>query len=480
MSKNTLLQKNECYPMTVRSVNNLGNGVGEIMGMVTFVRGAVTGDELIVRIIKCNRDYCVARIEEILTPSPHRTTDLCSAPLACGGCAYRALDYAHELELKRSDVEHAFRKAGIRDTEITAVRTTGKICGYRNKAQYPIAQGTDGPEIGFYAAKSHKLVPAGGCVLQPPIFGEIAIAVRDFARERGISAYDEATGRGLLRHLYLRCGEGSGEILVCLVINGEKLPHAEQFCEMLSSAFPQIVGIVLNHHTANTNLILGDRYTRLMGKETLEDTLCGLRFSIHPSAFYQVNHDGAELLYGIAREKAALTGRETLLDLYCGIGTIGLSMADAVREVVGIEIVDDAVKCARRNAEINHIHNASFFCGDASSAEGLLAPIFAARPNFHPDVVILDPPRKGSTPELLGYLARLEIPRIVYVSCDPSTLARDAAFLLPLGYRLGEITPVDMFPRTGHVESVVLLSRKDVHERIKFDVNVEELMENSN
>ena len=253
-----------------------------------------------------------------------------------------------------------------------------------------------------------------------------------------------------------------------LAVDDEK-PIAELLRLSLSRAgyscvcayeFPAVVGILLNHQTVQTNLILGERYTTLWGSGTMSDVLCGLLFSIHPAAFYQVNHDGAELLYGLAREKAALTGEETLLDLYCGIGTIGLSMAKDAKEVVGIEIVEDAVICARENAERNGISNASFFCGDASAAERLLAPVFAERPDFHPDVVILDPPRKGSTPELLNYLASLDIPRIVYVSCDPATLARDAAQLKELGYSIGPVTPVDMFPRTGHVESVVCLSRK--------------------
>ena len=476
MAKNTVLEKNKCYPMTVRAVNNLGNGVGEIDGMVVFVRGGVTGDALTVRIIKTNRSFCVGRIEAIIKPSPHRAADACPAPLSCGGCAYRALDYAHELELKRTDIVHAFRRAGLPDVVVEPVRSTGQTAGYRNKAQYPFAPSPEGVEVGFYAARSHRLVPAGGCILQPPIFGEIALAVRDFAREKGIPAYDETTGQGLLRHLYLREGRVTGEILVCVVVNGDTLPCAHELVERLTGRFSGIVGVLLNHNTADTNLILGERYTTLWGRDYLEDILCGLRFSIRPAAFYQVNHDGAELLYGIAREKAALRGDETLLDLYCGIGTIGLSMADGVRELVGIEIVDDAVKCAIENAKRNGVPNARFFCGDASTTEGLLAPVFAERPDFHPDVVILDPPRKGSTPELLGYLARLGVERIVYVSCDPSTLARDAAYLAAQGYAVGDVTPVDMFPRTGHVETVVLLSKGEVDsKKIRVEFSLEDM-----
>ncbi len=448
--------------MTVRAVNNLGNGVGEIDGMVVFVRGGVTGDALTVRIIKTNRSYCIGRIESIDRPSPLRVDDPCAAPLSCGGCAYRGLDYAEELRLKREDVAHAFRQAGLPDVMIEPVRSTGATTGCRNKAQYPFANTPDGVEIGFYAAKSHRLVPAADCILQPPVFGEIAHAVRDFARMHGIPAYDETTGQGLLRHLYLREGRMTGEILVCLVVNGDTVPCAKRLVECIREASAGVVGVLLNHNTARTNLILGERYTTLWGRECLEDILCGLRFTIRPSAFYQVNHDGAELLYRIAREKAQLNGGERLLDLYCGIGTIGLSMADGAAELIGIEIVEDAVKCAKENAALNGVENARFYCGDASSTEGLLAPVYAERPDYRPDVVILDPPRKGSTPELLGYLAQHGVPRIVYVSCDPATLARDAAYLAERGYTIGDVTPVDMFPRTGHVETVCLLSKQSM------------------
>ncbi|MBQ3127037.1 MAG: 23S rRNA (uracil(1939)-C(5))-methyltransferase RlmD [Clostridia bacterium] len=459
MANNPILVKNQCYPMTVRAVNNLGNGVGEIEGMVTFVRGAVTGDEIITRIIKTNRSFCIGRVEQLITPSSLRTPDPCTAPLSCGGCAYRGLAYTEELRLKREDIVHAFRTAGLPDAVIEPVRTTGQTTACRNKAQYPFANTPDGVELGFYAAKSHRLVPTDGCVLQPPAFGEIARTIRSFAREKSIPAYDEITGQGLLRHLYLREGKASGEILVCLVINGNTIPCANELCGLLTEHFPNIAGILLNHNTARTNLILGDRYTTLWGRDYLMDTLCGLDFAIRPAAFYQVNHDGAELLYSIAREKACLCGTERLLDLYCGIGTIGLSMADRAGKLIGIEIVEDAVRCAVENAARNGVPNARFFCGDASSAEGLLAPVFAECPDYRPDVVILDPPRKGSTPELLSYLARLNTPRIVYVSCDPATLARDAVFLCALGYTMSPVTPGDMVPRTGHCECVCSFSK---------------------
>lgn len=458
MSKNAILQKNAVYPLTVRAVNSLGNGVGEVDGMVVFVRGGVTGDVLEVRIIKTNRDYCVGRIERVVSPSPHRVDDPCRAPLSCGGCAYRSLDYAHELVLKRNDVIHAFRRAGLPDVTVRDVVSTGEISGYRNKAQYPCGDGPDGLEIGFYAAKTHRLVSGDACMLQPPIFAEIAREIRDFARETDLPAYDETTGQGILRHIYLRMGKGSGEILVTLVTRTPHLPEADRLVSRLTARFPQIVGVNLNHNPDATNLILGKTYTNLCGRASLDDILCGLRFTVKPAAFYQVNHDACEVLYRIARARADLRGG-TLLDLYCGIGTIGLSMAADADRLIGIEIVPDAVDCARQNAAQNGVQNASFFCGDASSAEGLLAPITATEPDFCPDVVVLDPPRKGSTPELLAYLARLGAPRIVYISCDPQTLARDAATLRDLGYSIADVTPVDMFPRTGHVECVTHFTR---------------------
>ncbi len=459
------MKKNDIVRLCIEEINNLGCGVahltdGEGRGQVVFVRDAVTGDVLDARIIKVNKSYLVARIERIVTPSPWRCAPDCTAS-GCGGCVYRNVDYAHELELKRDYVQNAFRKAGLPDVEVEEVRHTARQSGYRNKAQYPVGIGRDGSlTAGFFATGTHRIVSAEHCALQPVLFGELTAFICDFCSRHKGSAYAEETGEGLLRHIYLREGAGTGEVMVCLVLNGERLPCEDAFVRELCAKFPQVVSVLVNVNRENTNVVLGDCFRTLWGKDGIEDTLCGLRFCISAGAFYQVNHDACELLYGVARERAALKGGETLLDLYCGIGTIGLSMASDAGRVVGIEIVEEAVERAKENAARNGITNASFYCGDASDARRLLTRAEREGGSLDGATVILDPPRKGSTPELITYLAERSFDRIVYISCNPDTLARDCALFCKLGYTIGKVTPVDLFPKTGHVESVVFLERK--------------------
>ena len=460
------MQKNDIVTLQIEEINNLGCGVGHLAvpdggrGIVVFVQGAVTGDELEARIIKVNKSYLVARIERILKPSLYRDdSEACSAR-GCGGCVYRHVRYEHELELKRAYVENAFRKVGLSDVTVEETRSTGVLCGYRNKAQYPVQKGKSGMEFGFFANSTHRIVPVVDCKLQPKIFAQIASFVCKFADRVGLSAYDEETGKGFLRHIYLRYGQKTGEVMLCLVANGERFAEEKRFAKELCAQFPQVKSVYLNTNTKNTNVVLGERYRLLCGNAWIEDELCGLKFRISPGAFYQVNHDACELLYGIAKEKADLKGEETVLDLYCGIGTIGLSMADRAGEIIGIEIVEEAVKCAAENAARNGVENAYFYCGDASDARKLLSAAEAAHGSVDGATVIMDPPRKGSTPELITYLSERDFKRIVYVSCNPDTLARDCVLFQSLGYEIGSVTPVDMFPRTGHVESLVCLTRQ--------------------
>ena len=460
------MQKNDIIKnLAIEEINNLGCGVGHLVdsngkrGQVVFVQEAVTGDRLDARVIKGTKSYLVARIENMISPSSMRCEADCKAK-GCGGCVYRHLSYEHELEMKREYVKNSFRKAGLGDVEVAPVAHTGELTGYRNKAQYPVRNGKSGVEVGFFATGTHRLVPASDCKLQPPVFAEITAYICNFCNQNHIKAYDEESHRGLLRHIYLRTGAKTGEIMVCLVLNGREFYKEKEFCAELEKKFPQIKSILLNTNTQNTNVVLGKEYRLLSGRAWIEDELCGLRFNISAGSFYQVNRNACELLYGIAKEKASLTGKETLLDLYCGIGTIGLSMADKAREIVGIEIVDEAVKCAAENAARNGIENAYFYCGDASDSEKLLTNAENAHGRIENATVILDPPRKGSTPELITYLAKRNFNRVVYVSCNPDTLARDCVVFRELGYEIGEVTPVDMFPRTGHVESVVCLTRK--------------------
>lgn len=457
------MRKNDVVILTVTDLNNLGFGVSHHEGLAVFVSGAVDGETVEAKVLTVKRSYAVAKTMEVLIPSPDRIEDDCPAR-GCGGCAYRTVTYAHETRLKRNYAEHAFRKAGITDAVIhpvvTPVDSDGQplTAGYRNKAQFPIALTPEGEyRIGFYAAKSHRVVEAAACPLQNPAFLPILETLRAFFAEKRLTVWDETSGEGLLRHIYLRRGEETGEILLTLVVNGEGIPHEDELVRRLRENHPALVGILVNRNNEKTNVICGDTYRTLWGRDYLVDTLCGVRLKIRPAAFYQVNHAAATLLYRKARELAALTGKEQLLDLYCGIGSIGLSMADAVREVIGVEIEPDAVKCARENAAESGIQNAYFYRGDAGDPGQLLAGI--DRP-LHPDVVILDPPRKGSTPELLTHLATLSVPRIVYISCNVETLARDAVILRQAGYRMGEVHLFDLFPSTGHVESVVCLERR--------------------
>ncbi len=454
------MKKNEIVRLEIEDLNNLGFGVAHVEGKVVFVSGAVTGDVVEVQVIKVNTSYAVAIVKKLLVSSSLRTEGRCPYP-ACTACAYKNIEYAHELKTKQENVRTAFRKAGLAQIEVLPVASTMQTEGYRNKAQYPI--GRDAKEnyvFGFYAPKSHTVKEAASCPLQPKIFAEILDLLRVFFREHDLSVYDEKTGKGLLRHVYLRRADTSGEILLTLVINGRSLPCEEALVSRVRAAFPAVVGILLNENREDTNVILSDAYRTLFGQNYMTDELCGVRLKIAPSAFYQVNHDGAELLYSEAKKLAGLKNTDLLLDLYCGTGAIGLSMASEVRELIGIEIVPSAVECAKQNAAASGIKNASFFVGDAADTEKFLAQAEKKRgEKICPDVVILDPPRKGCDAKLLSFVASLSPRAIVYVSCNPDTLARDVAILAPLGYTTDRVQPVDMFPATGHVESVVSLTR---------------------
>ena len=453
------MKKEQIIELVITDLNNLGCGVGrcEPEGKVVFVKGAVTGDLVRAKVIKVNKSYCVARLTEILTPSPHRAEkDVCQAPLACGGCVYRHVSYDYERQAKEDYVRGAFLKAGLSEVTVLPLLSEGRTEGYRNKGQYPFLMTKEGIRAGFYSAGTHRVIPCEDCRIQSESFGPIARWICAFGNGAGWTVYDEETGKGLLRHLYLRRGEATEQTMVCLVLNGASLSEERRFVRELTEAFPQVISLLINENRENTNVVLGKKFRVLYGKEYLEDELCGLRFRIRPDSFYQVNRRGAELLYTKAAEMAELKGGELLMDLYCGTGTIGLSMASRAERLVGVELVPSAVICARENAERNGIRNAAFYCGDASSKETVLS----CTGGSVPDVVVIDPPRKGSTRELVSCLGDLGVPRVVYVSCNPDTLARDCVWFREAGYTVGDVQPVDMFPRTGHVESVVCLTRR--------------------
>ena len=451
------MSKGEILELDIIDINNLGCGVAKHGGKVVFVKGAVTADRVRAQIIKENKSFAVGRLLDVILPSPHRAErDECTAPLSCGGCVYRHISYEHEKALKRDYVKSAFVKAGLPEVNVLDCVSTGATVGYRNKGQYPVCATKSGMRTGFYATKTHSVIPSDSCAIQHGAFAEITRYVCALCDEYGVTAYNEQTGKGELRHIYLRVGQKSGEVMLCLVVNGDMLMHEADIARRVSERFSEIVSIMINKNVKNTNVVLGEEYRVLFGKDHIEDELCGLTFEITPQSFYQVNRDGAELLYGLAASLAELDSSKTLCDLYCGTGTIGLSMADKAKKVIGIEIVKSAVECAKKNARANGIENAQFFCADASDPAVILECLGGKRP----DVVVIDPPRKGSTRELAECLAKLCVPRIVYVSCNPDTLARDCTYFAELGYEIGDVTPVDMFPRTGHVESLVCLTRQ--------------------
>ena len=454
------LKKNQILDVEIIDITNLGFGVAKVESEVIFISDTIPGDKAKIKIIKVASNYAIGKIEELTSLSADRA-ERCDIRL-CKACAYKCLDYKKEAELKEESVRQIFKKAGLPELEIGKIITSPETVGYRNKAQYPVSRDKDGKYLmGFYAPKSHRVCDAVDCPLAPDVFADILREVRDFLGKHNISTYDEESGKGLVRHIYLRRGEVSGEVLLTMVINGTSLPHSDELIERITKKFPQVVGILTNENTRDTNIILGDKYNTLFGRDYIFDTLAGVNLKITAPSFYQVNHNCAELLYAKARELAELRPDDLLLDLYCGAGSIGLSMARDCREVIGIEIVDSAVECAKFNAENNGINNASFYTGDAKDTEKLLIPAEEARgEKIMPDVVIFDPPRAGSDERLLRHVASLNPRRIVYISCNPATLARDMVVLKELGYVGDVVMPVDMFPGTGHVESVVCLSRK--------------------
>ena len=454
-------KKNDIFTSEIIDITNLGFGVAKVEGAVVFVSGAVPGDVAKIKIIKVGSSYSVGRVEEFISYSPKRAQGRCDNN-ACRSCAYKCLDYSYECELKEETVRQIFKKAGLPEVEIAPLVGSPTESEYRNKAQYPVSLDKNGGYvIGFFAPKSHRVTEAADCPLAPKIFSEVIEELRAFFKKHSLSVYDERNGEGLLRHIYLRRGEISGEVLLTLVINGDSLPHADKLCEVLKEKFPELVGILLNINKENTNIILGEKFLNLSGRDYIFDTLGGVALKITAPSFYQVNHSAAELLYAKAKELAAPTKDDLLLDLYCGAGSIGLSMADEAGEVIGIEIVESAVECATFNAEINHIHNASFYAGDAGDTKKILEPAERARgEKIKPSIVILDPPRGGTTAELIEHIAGLAPRKVVYISCNPATLARDMVLFKNHGYVGEKVTPFDLFPLTGHVESVVCLERK--------------------
>lgn len=470
------LQKNQILTLRIERLSSDGSGVAHSAdGEAVFVPGTAPGDEARVRIVKdCGR-YAFGILDELLTPSPDRIPVDCPVAGPCGGCSLRHLDYAAELRAKQESVLDAFRRIGGLEVPVLDILPSPEVDRYRNKVQFPVGVDKNGaPCIGFYAGRTHRIVPCPDCKLQPGVLNEIGNALCAFFAQQGIRPYDEQSGKGLVRHIFLRRGAHSGQIMVCLVCTRAKLPHAEQLCTALREQFPAISTILLNVNAKNTNVILGSENHILYGPGYIEDTLCGVPVRLGPLSFYQVNTLAAERLYGVAAQYAQLTPDDTLLDLYCGMGTIGLSMADQCRELIGVEIVPEAIESAKANAARMGKAVAAksrFFCADAGQAATQLAA-----EGLHPDIVMLDPPRKGCDEATLSAVVRMAPRRVVYVSCNPATAARDAAWLEKNGYHAEKVQPVDLFPRTKHVETVVLLSKGEVDsKKIRVEFSLEDM-----
>ena len=449
-----VIQKNTVHTLEITGYTAEGMGVSRLEGLVVFVPRVIQGEQWKVRLEKVNKNVAWGRGVEPLLLSPERIQSDCPLYGKCGGCQFRHMTYAEELRAKGRRIADALERVGHVWLDLPPVLGAENPDRYRNKVQFPVAEGRlGGIAVGYYRARSHDVLDTPDCPLQPQAVTRLRLVFKGWMEDHGVSTYHEETGQGLIRHLYVRTNSW-GQSLVCVVANGNRLPHTQPLVDALRQAEPGLVGLVLNTNTRDTNVILGDRYNLLWGQDWLEEALCGLTFRLSVPSFFQVNRAQTEVLYRTALDFAQLTGTETVLDLYCGIGTISLALAKEARRVVGAEIVPQAVSDAEENARRNGVKNAAFFCGDAGNVARRLAA-----EGVRPQVVCADPPRKGLAPEVPAILAGMGPERIVYVSCDPATLARDTARLAELGYRAVKAQGVDLFPRTAHVETVVLMSR---------------------
>ena len=449
-----MLTKNQVYEARIVDYTSEGLGVAKIEGCAVFVPNAIAGELCRIRIEKAQKTWAAGKIVEILEKSPHRVNRACPVAKLCGGCDFHHMDYEEESRLKAERVRNCLNRIGGENLTQMPILAASTTEGYRNKAQYPVASQKNKAFAGFFRAGTHQVVENKRCLILPEEADEVKNAVIDYVNQFRITVYNEETQKGLLRHIYVRRGAVSKQVLVCLVVNGRKLPHAEELLARLKK-IPGFATLVLSVNTKAGNAVLGDEFITLHGPGWIEDTLCGLTFQLSPRSFYQVNHDQAERLYRAAIDQAEITKNDTVLDLYCGVGTITLAMASAAGKVIGVEVIPQAVEDARENARRNGIENAEFFCGDAGEA----ALSLEAR-GVKADVVVVDPPRKGLNADTIEALARFEPRRIVYVSCDPATLARDVALLKERGYQVKNAMACDLFPRCSHVESVVCLIRK--------------------
>ncbi len=450
-----MLVKNQIYEAVISDYTAEGQGVAKIDGCAVFIPNAIAGEKCLVRIEKAQKTWAAGKMVEILEKSPHRVNRECSQAKLCGGCDFWHMDYEEETRLKAERVRQALNRIGGESLTEMPILSAPTCHGYRNKAQYPVAAQKGRAYAGFFRAGTHQVVENQRCLILPEKMDEIKSIVVRYVNQFKIPVYDETAHKGLLRHIYVRRGVVSGQVLVCLVINGRNFPHAKELIEALK-AVEGFTSLVLSVNTKTGNTILGEEFITLYGPGYIEDTLCELNFRLSPRSFYQVNHHQAQRLYQAAIAQAGITKNDTVLDLYCGVGTITLSMAAAAGRVIGVEVIPQAVEDARDNARRNGIENAEFFCGDAGQAALALE-----QQGIRADVAVVDPPRKGLNADTIEALSRMAPRRIVYISCDPATLARDVALLKAHGYQLQNAMACDLFPRCAHVESICTLCRED-------------------
>ena len=450
-------KRGETLQVTIETATADGTGIARVDGQVVFVPGALPGEVCKIRIAHIGRSAVFAELLRVEQSSAHRVEPDCPYFPRCGGCALRHMDYAQELELKRAHVYNCLTRIGGQTLSSLPITGAEQIDGYRNKVQFPVQEQNGKPVAGFFAGKTHTVIPVAHCRIQPDCADAIRAAVLRWMAQYKIRAYDEKTGRGYIRHIYIRRGAVSGETLVCISANCKQLPRSAELTAAIRAAAPDVTSIVFTPNEKKGNTILGDTFLPLYGPGWIQDTLCGLTFRLSPAVFYQVNHDQAEILYRKALQFAALTGTETVLDLYCGTGTITLCLAREAGRAVGVEVVPQAIEDAKENAKRNGLADKTeFYCMDAGQA----AQMFAAK-GERPDVIVVDPPRKGVSPDVIEAMAAVGPRRIVYVSCDPATLARDVKLLRERGYALQTAEAVDLFPRCAHIVTVCLLSRQE-------------------
>ena len=457
-----LFKKNDEITLTVTDISDDGSGIGKSDGFIFFVKNALPGDEIRAKVMKVTKSYGFARIEEVIKPSAGRCKAKCSVADKCGGCSLQNYRYEDQLRYKFNKVKNdLIRLGGYSEEEIAE-----KLCDivgmddpyrYRNKAQYPVRMGKDGkPHAGFFAGHTHSVIETDDCLIEPEINSALLDAVIGWMNKNHVKAYDEESGKGLVRHVLIRHGFTSKECQVNLVINGSKIPDEAGLIKLLTDVMKDdLKSVTVCPNTRRDNVILGDSYRTIYGEGYITDTLVGITFKISPLSFYQVNPVQTEKLYGLARDYAELTGEEEVLDLYCGIGTISLMLSKKAGHVTGVEIVDRAIKDAKENAKINAIRNAEFITGAAEDVIQTMLPGKGERRT--PDVVVVDPPRKGCARSCIDAILTLAPSRVVYVSCDPATLSRDLKIFREGGYELIKAKPVDMFPHSSHVETVVQL-----------------------